>query len=323
MIITTTPTIEGQSIKHYLGVVNANFVIGTNFFSDFAASFTDFLGGFSDSYQNKLAKIYQMVMKEIETRAQALGADAIVGLRIDFDEISGKEKSMFMVSATGTAVSLFPVLDSKHRMLKELSELYDYKVKGLLSAEEYEKERENIIIAYQYTINESLEVIKEKDATVKKRLEEEEKRRIEEKKLKEEIRKKAIDQLNEFINEKCSLDKINSVQESFLECTDLSVPYTTNESLEIIISKLLRSGKVIEALKYYRTKTECTLADAKEYVSDIFIRLDSIDIDNYNRLLNKLRVLKSKGFAQQAVNKYIKYSFADVKTAERFIENLC
>lgn len=117
MIITTTPTIEGQSIKHYLGVVNANFVIGTNFFSDFAASFTDFFGGFSDSYQNKLAKIYQMVMKEVETRAQALGADAIVGLRIDFDEISGKDKSMFMVTATGTAVLLLPALDGKHIMI--------------------------------------------------------------------------------------------------------------------------------------------------------------------------------------------------------------
>jgi len=102
-ILTTTPTIEGHPIKAYLGAINVNIVIGTNFFSDFAASFTDVFGGSSGSYQRKMDAMYESAQKELEKKAKRLGANAIVGFRTDFDEISGKGKSMFMLSATGTA----------------------------------------------------------------------------------------------------------------------------------------------------------------------------------------------------------------------------
>lgn len=106
MIITTTNNIENYSIKRYLGVVNANIVIGANFFSDFAASLTDVFGGRSNTYQNKLNTIYKEVMAELKAKAKSFQADAIVGLHIDFDEVSGGGKSMFMVSASGTAVMI-------------------------------------------------------------------------------------------------------------------------------------------------------------------------------------------------------------------------
>ena len=105
-IITTTPTIEGHPIKAYLGAINVNVVIGTNLFSDFAASLTDVFGGNSGSYQRKMDSMYESAQKELEKKAMRMGANAIVGFKADFDEISGKGKSMFMLSATGTACKI-------------------------------------------------------------------------------------------------------------------------------------------------------------------------------------------------------------------------
>ena len=105
-IITTTPTIEGHPIKAYLGAINVNVVIGTNFFSDFAASFTDVFGGNSGTYQRKMDAMYESAQKELEKKARRMGGNAIVGFKADFDEISGKGKSMFMLSATGTACKI-------------------------------------------------------------------------------------------------------------------------------------------------------------------------------------------------------------------------
>lgn len=106
MIITTTPSIEGRQIADYIGLCSANIVIGTNIFADFFASITDFFGGRSTTYQNKLDDTYNAAIAEIERKARRMGADAVVGLKIDFNEISSKDKAMFMVSAVGTAVKL-------------------------------------------------------------------------------------------------------------------------------------------------------------------------------------------------------------------------
>lgn len=106
MIISTTNSIENACIIKYHDIVVSNAVLGTNLFSDIGASFTDFFGGFSDTYQDKLQLLYKSVVKDIENKASHLGANGIVGFKIDFDEISGKGKSMFMVSAVGTAVSI-------------------------------------------------------------------------------------------------------------------------------------------------------------------------------------------------------------------------
>lgn len=103
MIVVTTNTIEGGKISRYIDSVCANTVVGTNVFSDFAASFTDFFGGLSGTYKRKMEAIYEEARKDLEEKAERMGANAIVGFRVDFDEISGKDKSMFMVSVSGTA----------------------------------------------------------------------------------------------------------------------------------------------------------------------------------------------------------------------------
>lgn len=111
-IITTTDTIEGATIVKYIELVSANIVIGANVFSDFAASFTDFFGGYSNTYQNKLDKIYDVARKNLQQKATDLEANAIVGTKFDFGEISGKGNSMFMVSAIGMAVRVKYAPDS-------------------------------------------------------------------------------------------------------------------------------------------------------------------------------------------------------------------
>lgn len=102
-LITSTPILDSITIHSYLGVINTNIVIGTNFFSDFAASFTDVFGGNSGTYQRKMDNMYDSAKKELISKAKNMGANAIIGFRIEFDEISGKGKSMFMLSAIGTA----------------------------------------------------------------------------------------------------------------------------------------------------------------------------------------------------------------------------
>ena len=106
MIITTTHTIAGYKIERYLGLINANQVLGVNLISDIIASFSDVFGGRSGTYRERLDNLYNDIMNLLEQKAMSLGANAILGVHLDFDEISGKEKSMFMVTAYGTAVCI-------------------------------------------------------------------------------------------------------------------------------------------------------------------------------------------------------------------------
>lgn len=109
IILTTTHIIPNYEVVESRGLVFANVVLGANFFSDFAASLTDTFGGTSGTYQSKLSTIYDQVIKKIESEASQKKCNAIIGLKIDFDELSGKQKSMFMVNATGTACIARPV----------------------------------------------------------------------------------------------------------------------------------------------------------------------------------------------------------------------
>lgn len=106
VLVTTTSTVDGLKIKRYLKPVSAHIVAGTNLVSDFFASFSDVFGGRSQTYQKQLTSLYNEATERIKFAAYELGANCIVGLSIDMDEISGKGKSMFMLTAIGTAVIL-------------------------------------------------------------------------------------------------------------------------------------------------------------------------------------------------------------------------
>ena len=103
LVITTSAT-DGLKIKKHLKPVSAHVVAGTNLFSDFLGGFSDVFGGRSDSYQKQLTSLYNEAIERIKYNAHEIGANCVIGLSIDMDEISGKGKSMFMLTAIGTAV---------------------------------------------------------------------------------------------------------------------------------------------------------------------------------------------------------------------------
>ena len=105
MILTTTPTIEGRTIAEYKGVVFGEVISGVNFLKDFAASIRNFVGGRSSSYEDELVQARNNAMEEMAARARNLGADAVVGIDIDY-EVLGADNGMLMVTASGTAVKL-------------------------------------------------------------------------------------------------------------------------------------------------------------------------------------------------------------------------
>lgn len=105
MILSTTPTIEGRTITEYKGVVFGEVISGVNFLRDIAASIRNFVGGRSGSYEDELIKARTQAMDEMASRAMMLGADAVVGIDIDY-EVLGEGGGMLMVTASGTAVKL-------------------------------------------------------------------------------------------------------------------------------------------------------------------------------------------------------------------------
>ena len=103
MILSTTPQIEGYSIREYKGVVTGETIIGANFIKDIFASVRDIVGGRSASYEKVLRQAKDTAMQEMMQRAQEMGANAIVGIDIDYETI-GQGNSMLMVATSGTAV---------------------------------------------------------------------------------------------------------------------------------------------------------------------------------------------------------------------------
>lgn len=102
MIVTTTPTIEGRPASQYLGIVTGEAILGANIFRDLFAGIRDIVGGRSAAYEEELGKARRTALAEMQDEARRLGADAVVGVDLDYEVIN----NMLMVSASGTAVKL-------------------------------------------------------------------------------------------------------------------------------------------------------------------------------------------------------------------------
>jgi len=103
MIVTTTPAIEGRRISRYCGVVAGEAILGANLFKDIFAGLRDLVGGRSGTYERELQRARDIALQELQQKAAELGANAIVGVDLDY-EVLGRENGMLMVSASGTAV---------------------------------------------------------------------------------------------------------------------------------------------------------------------------------------------------------------------------
>ena len=103
MILTTTPSIEGKTIREYRGIVTGEAILGANLFRDLMASVRDIVGGRSAAYEKELGEARRVAFEELQAEAQRLGANAVVGIDLDY-EVVGQSGSMLMVSVSGTAV---------------------------------------------------------------------------------------------------------------------------------------------------------------------------------------------------------------------------
>jgi uncharacterized protein YbjQ (UPF0145 family) len=105
MLVTTTPTVEGRRISKYCGIVTGEAILGANVFKDLFAGIRDIVGGRSATYERELQRARDIALAELQERAGQLGANAVVGIDLDY-EVLGQGNGMLMVSASGTAVVL-------------------------------------------------------------------------------------------------------------------------------------------------------------------------------------------------------------------------
>ncbi len=107
MLITTTPNIEGRRVVEYLGLVSGEAIMGANIFADLFAGIRKVIGGRSGAYEKELRKAKEIALKEMEQEAAQRGADAVIGVDLDYETITFEQGgSMLMVTASGTAVKL-------------------------------------------------------------------------------------------------------------------------------------------------------------------------------------------------------------------------
>src|SRR5215211_201013 len=105
VIVTTTPSIEGKTITSYRGIVTGEAIMGANIFKDLFAGIRDIVGGRSATYERELRRARELAMSEVQNSAAELGANAVVGIDIDYETV-GTNASMLMVTVSGTAVVL-------------------------------------------------------------------------------------------------------------------------------------------------------------------------------------------------------------------------
>lgn len=105
MIVTTTPSVEGRRIAEYKGIVTGEAILGANMFRDLFAGIRDMVGGRSAAYEQELENARRIALREMQDKAAAMGADAVIGVDLDY-EVIGSNGSMLMVAVSGTAVTL-------------------------------------------------------------------------------------------------------------------------------------------------------------------------------------------------------------------------
>jgi uncharacterized protein YbjQ (UPF0145 family) len=106
MLITSTDSLDGRKIHEYYGLVSGEAILGANIFKDFFAGIRDIVGGRSAAYEQELRRAKEIAIEEMTMQAESLGANAVIGVDLDYETIGGSGTSMLMVSASGTAVRI-------------------------------------------------------------------------------------------------------------------------------------------------------------------------------------------------------------------------
>lgn len=271
IIIVNTDRIAHYSIKEYKGLVTANQVVGANLFADMFAGLTDIVGGKSGAYRERLDVLYKDVKNQLTQKAVELGANAVIGFRIDFEEVSGKGKSMFMVTCIGTAVIIEP---DRYEIYNKIHNLNVYLNDGLLTQEQYDFEREQIEKNNENFLANDIKrraEIMEEERKKQAELEAETKAHLE-----EEHKRKAI-----LADEEARLRNILELKSENLwmmsteGIDNAEVPYTLKgKTMDEVIINLIGEDKFNEAGKYYMEETGLDSVSSYDYIYKLFERTD-------------------------------------------------
>lgn len=239
VIITTTNNISCYSIKEYRGAVCANQVLGANVISDIFASWTDFWGGKSGAYRDVLNELFADVRKQMIEKATDAGANAILGFRLCFNEISGKQKSMLMLSGYGT---LALVELNKFERWEKIQKLKSFLSEGLMTQEEFDEEQKRISSMYENIIF---------DDTTQS--------------IEDFI---GMDVSAEQDNSEQIFDNIWKLSVEGIQEAELPFVLKGNTSKEVL-GNLLKEERYNEAGKYYMEKTKVDANTAYEFIFNI------------------------------------------------------
>lgn len=362
MIVTSTNDIKDHKITEYIGLVNANIVVGANLISDWFASWTDVLGGYSNSYQSKLDEIYNKALNELRFKAAKNGANALLGVHFDFDEISGKGKSMFMVTAFGTAVKITPIKDEfkkndRYEIYQKLYNLSQFKEAGIITSEQYDAEKNNLLLSYESEIEKEIENIKSendqkeaiKQAEILAQQLEEEKRREAEalmteqekqaaiRKAKEEEIRNAIENFKSKVpsifvkvrdlldlnikSPKFILDNLSYNEIVNADYNDMNI--NPSDKMAYTIGRFIKEEKIAAACKYYiDIVNDDDIEYAKSYIYSVYEIITFKKQSAFEIMALNLVELKYLGKVEEAINEFIKYSVCDKETATQVIDLL-
>lgn len=275
-IITTSPIIENRTITDYLDPIISNEVLGVNVISDSIASFSDFFGGSSGTYRNKLEDLKRTVLDDLRNQALNMGADAIVGFSIAFNEISGKGKQMFMATATGTAVKLG---HNRLEFARKMHELNMFHNEGIFTDSEYEHEIDILKASVKNVVaieNEKIEEEKRVREIAQKRYEEE---HAEELKRKEAADARREEERREYRNKHAEILQViekefathkGDIQKLHLEQIDSATYNDIMPKGEIshydIMRYFVAIGRADAAAKFYVDKFNLSAQDALQYL---------------------------------------------------------
>lgn len=281
--VTTTSKFENAEIIEYLEPITAHIVVGMNIFKDLFGGITDIFGGNSNSYESTLISINENVINKLRKKAYSFGANSIVGLKIDNDEIGAKGKSMMMVTATGTAViTKFPEKALKTEINKKFNEITREKLVTLLIRKEYiDKSIEN-----KLTFNENFWNF---------------------------IKKEKVGELANYIVNRIEIIALKTDYPSQDLLKEIKL-----ESIEYF--KSIDNNVGIETL-YNKLETELT-EKVRNEVTDIIIKSNLIDYDRILSLLgNQDFTIQKNGLKICSKNK-LNYDYSDIEKIETIINSV-
>jgi uncharacterized protein YbjQ (UPF0145 family) len=360
MIVTSTNDIKDFKVTEYLGLINANIVLGANFISDIFASFSDFFGGYSNSYQSKLDEIYNKALNELQAKAKTIKADAVIGVHFDFDEISGQGKSMFMVTAYGTAVKIESMSQSikkndRYEIYQKLYDLSKFKESGIITSEQYEIEKANLLLNHEEKIkvetikseNEEMEAIKQAQTILEQQIErQKDEDKIQKLKLEElsQLRKKYEPVISQALTKfKTNKHTIYNTVKRLLE-SNIEFSQTTLDNLSIfdiqsvfyeditiesidemsdVIAHYIKEGKIAEACKLYIDFVEDdNIEYAKMFIYGVYEDMTLQDEIAFENLMQKIIDLKYLNMVNEAIYELMERTICDKSIAKQIIDIL-